>query len=300
VTSGSIVVLGGSGLVGSRVLERWNDDHAVVAPTHAELDVLDQPALHAFLQQARPRTVVNAAAWADVDGAEPERGNTDGQVYRLNVEYPRQLAHWCGEAGAHLIHLSTDYVFDGVSQDRPYSEQDPTNPLGWYAQTKWAGEQAVLQADQAACVARIEMPFTGQQHHKRDLARTIVVRLEAGQAIQGVTDQRITPVFLDDAVEALRKLAEARYSGIIHIAASDWTTPYAFGCWIARRLDLPAELVRPATFQHFAATRPAPRPQHSWLDVSRFAKEFGTTILRPVEAELASWVEQMTSVRSSS
>ena len=92
----SVVVLGGSGLVGSRVVELWADELEVIAPTHAQLDVLDADALAAFLASTPAPVVLNLAAWADVDGAEPERDNRDGRVFTLNTRYPTHLAHLCG------------------------------------------------------------------------------------------------------------------------------------------------------------------------------------------------------------
>jgi dTDP-4-dehydrorhamnose reductase len=240
------------------------------------------------------------AAWADVDGAEPERGNTGGHVYKLNVTYPRRLAELCGELHKYLVHVSTDYVFEGANDQRPYAEVDPTGPLCWYAETKYLGEQAVLRSGANVCVARIEMPFTGRDHPKRDLARTIVARLRAGQPVQGVKDQHITPVFLDDAAEAIRCLVEAPYTGIIHVAASTWTTPYAFAVSIAQRVRLNADLVEPVAFERFAATRAARRPQHPWLDVALFSRLFGDNVLRPVEQGLDAWAEQFSAVATKS
>jgi len=289
----AIVVLGGSGLVGSCLVECWATRAEVVAPTHGELDVLDPQALARFLEATRADTVVNLVAWANVDGAEPENGNTSGMVYRLNVELPGRLAAECSRLGKHLMHVSTDYVFDGTNAAAPYTETDPTRALCWYAETKLRGEHAVVEANSSACVARIEMPFTGRDHPKRDLARTILARLQQGLTIQGVTDQRITPVFLDDAAVALWQLAEARHAGVIHVAASDWTTPFEFAMSIARRRQLPTELIVPETFERFSTSRPARRPQHSWLDVTRFGGLFGSTILRPVAAELDAWTAQL-------
>jgi dTDP-4-dehydrorhamnose reductase len=298
VSKTDVLLLGGSGLVGSGARERWAEALRVDAPSHTQLDVLDGDALAAYLRQSRAEVVVNLAAWADVDGAEPERGQSDGRVYRLNVTFPERLAQLCGELRKHLIHVSTDYVFDGANAERPYKEDDPTRAVCWYAETKLGGEQAVLSAGASACVARIEMPYTGRQHAKRDLARTIVARVDSGQPIQGVTDQRITPVFLDDAADALSRLVDARYTGLIHVAAASWTTPFEFAVSIARRLGLDAALIQPATFERFAQTRPAPRPQHSWLDVSLFRSLFGDSILRPVEDALDAWVGQFQPVRT--
>lgn len=289
----SVVALGGSGLVGSRVTELWADAFEVIAPTHAELDVLDNRALAAFLAATDAAVVLNLAAWADVDGAEAERGNRLGRVYALNAQYPAGLASLCGELGKHLVHLSTDYVFDGTSLARPYREQDPTGPQGWYAETKLIGEQGVLSSGAQACVARIEMPFSAREHRKVDLARLCLARLRRGEPMIGVVDQRITPVFLDDAARALQLLVEARFTGIVHVAATDWTTPNRFAQAIAQRLGLDAGLVQPERFASFAAKRPARRPQHSWLDVSVFEERFGRGILRSPEAELDAWAEQV-------
>jgi dTDP-4-dehydrorhamnose reductase len=289
----SAIVLGGSGLVGSGLVELWSSDVEVIAPSHAELDVLDSDALASFVRRTQADIVVNVAAWADVDGAEAERGETNGRVYALNATYPGRLANLCAELNKLLLHVSTDYVFNGTKAERPYREHDETGPPCWYAATKWAGEQAIQASGAQACIARIEMPFTGRDHPKRDLARTISDRLRAGQPISGVADQRITPVFLDDAVAAFRVLAEARYTGIIHVAATDWTTPLRFAHSIAGRLSLNPELIQPESFARFSLQRVATRPQHSWLDVSQFADIFGENVLRPVESELDAWVEQL-------
>jgi dTDP-4-dehydrorhamnose reductase len=289
----SAIVLGGSGLVGSRLVELWASDVDVIAPSHAELDVLDSDALASFLRRTHADIVVNVAAWADVDRAEAERGDTHGRVYGLNVTYPGRLANLCGELNTHLVHVSTDYVFDGKNADRPYREADSTGPPCWYAETKWLGELAIQRSGVAAGIVRIEMPFTGRDHRKRDLARTLCDRLKDGQPITGVTDQKITPIFLDDAALAMRRLAEARYAGIIHVAAVDWTTPFRFAQSIARRLSLNPALIQPESFERFSVTRAATRPQHSWLDVSQFIDIFGENVLRPVESELDAWVEQL-------
>lgn len=289
----SIVVFGASGLVGTRLRELWTGRFEVLAPTHAELDVLDTSALAKFLRQARPEAIVNAAAWADVDGAEAERGDEHGRVYALNAAFPGALAALCQTHNTFLVHISTDYVFDGTNAERPYHEDDPTNPLCWYAQTKERGEHLVRQALPAACIARIEMPFTAQPHRKRDFARTCLARLQAGQELVGVTDQRITPVFLDDAVEALGRIVEQRYGGTLHLAPSTWTTPFEFASAIARKTGADQKAVRPEQFERFASQRAATRPQHSWLDVTRAQTVLGAGVLRSVEAQLDAWAAQL-------
>jgi dTDP-4-dehydrorhamnose reductase len=291
----SVIVLGGSGLVGSRLVELWADRFALSAPTHAQLDVLDHKALAGFLSRAQPQVVVNAAAWADVDAAEAQRGDQRGQVYQLNAAFPRQLAELCAVMDTQLVHVSTDYVFDGTNDQRPYREQDPIQPLCWYAQTKARGEELIRETSARACIARIEMPFTARPHPKRDFARTCLTRLQAGQELVAVTDQRITPVFLDDAVDALGRLIEQRVTGTVHLAASTWITPFDFARAIAARMGCSQDLIRPDSFEHFGAQRAAKRPQHSWLDITTARSLIGET-LKSVDEELAAWAAQLTVV----
>jgi dTDP-4-dehydrorhamnose reductase len=288
-----VLVLGGSGLVGARVIESWTDEFEVHAPTHAELDVLDETTLRRALEHSDAQVVLNFVAFADVDGAEAEQSNQHGRVYALNVGYPGALARACRATRKHLVHISTDYAFDGTRSERAYREDDPTRPLCWYARTKVLGEQAVQQHLPSACIARIEMPFTARPHAKRDLARLSADRLAARQPMQAVVDQRITPVFLDDAALALAHLARARTAGIVHVASTDSTTPYEFARGIAARLHHDAALVQSVRFEAFSTTRPARRPQHSWLDVSLFESLFGPGILRPQAEQLDAWAEQL-------
>jgi dTDP-4-dehydrorhamnose reductase len=292
-----VVVLGGSGFVGSRVVDLWRQAAAEVsAPSHAELDVLDPDQLAGFLEANEAEAVLNCAAWADVDGAEAEAGDRSGRVYQLNAAFPANLAARCRVLGVHLVHISTDYVFDGQSVERAYREDDPVQPLGWYAATKAEGERLVQEANPSACIARIEMPFSGLDRPKRDVARIFHTRLAAGQSVVGVVDQKITPLFLDDAARALRTLIEARHEGLIHVASTTHTTPYEYAHAIAARLGLNTELILAQTLAQFGGSRPAPRPQHSWLDVSRFEQQYGPGILRTVEAELDSFFEQRLAV----
>ncbi|MGI9147926.1 MAG: SDR family oxidoreductase [Chloroflexota bacterium] len=301
MSQNAVVVLGGSGLVGSRVLELWAEQAGLtlIAPTHADLDVLDADALSTFLRETHAPAVLNLAAWVDVDAAEAERGDAHGRVHALNAAHPQRLAGLCRELGQYLMHVSTDYVFDGTSADRPYREGDPTNPLGWYAHTKHQGEESVLNSGAMACVVRIEMPFGARAHPRSDFARICLRRLQAGEKILGVQDQRITPVFLDDVADALRLIGAKRFTGIVHVASAGWTTPYGFALAIAQRLGFDAELVVPKRFERFATTRAARRPQHSWLDVSRFADVFGGDVLRSPEAQLDAWVNQLATVAPS-
>jgi dTDP-4-dehydrorhamnose reductase len=142
------------------------------------------------------------------------------------------------------------------------------------------------------------MPFSPKGHRKLDFPRLCASRLRTGTEVVGVVDQRITPVFLDDCVEALAVLIEQRAPGVWHVAATDWTTPFDFARAVARNLHLNASLIVEDRFERFASFRPAPRPRDSWLNVSKFEREFGTGVLRSVEEELAAWAARLMRSRS--
>jgi dTDP-4-dehydrorhamnose reductase len=199
----------------------------------------------------------------------------------------------CAELGVYLLHVSTDYVFDGRKNSGPYAETDPPNPLSWYAASKLAGERGVLDSGAAASVVRIEMPYSSRPHHKLDFARLCVSRLRTGTEVVAVVDQRITPVFLDDAVEALARVVEQRLEGIVHVAGASWTTPFEFARGVASALNLDASLVTQERFERFATFRPAPRPQHPWLDVGKFEREVGAGVLRSVDESVHAWAAQV-------
>ncbi len=289
----SVLVLGGSGLVGTRFRELCRDSVKLLAPAHSQLDVLNTSELASSVDAHMPEAVVNLAAWADVDGAEPQRGDTSGTVFQLNAAYPGELAQMCAARNIYLLHVSTDYVFDGENDARPYREDDAPNPLGWYAQTKLDGERAIQASAAEACIARIEMPFTAQPFRKTDFARVCLSRLQRGESIAGVTDQRITPVFLDDAAATLFKLIELRATGVVHVASASWTTPYEFAHGIALRLGLNATPIHETSFEDFSKSRAAKRPRHSWLDVSKAQRLVGPRVLRSIDEQLDAWVAQV-------
>lgn len=275
-----ILILGGSGLVGSRFLELATE-YETLAPTHEELDLLDSAKLENYLDQTDAEIVINFAAYTNVDEAEKEKDNKDGVVYRLNVELPEVLAQNCLKLNKYLIHISTDYVFDGTKQT-PYIESDIPNPVNWYGTTKMLGEDAVKNVSPEFLIVRPEMPYSSHFDKKLDIARIFLKMLQEGKEITAVSDQKITPTYVDTLVEGLFSLMEVRPSGIYHLTSTDFTTPYDFAVMIAEKFGLNKALVKPTTFVEYNQTRTAKRPQNSYLDTSKFSTEFGEGILKSV------------------
>lgn len=279
-----LLILGGSGLVGSRFLELAKD-YNTVAPTHEELDLLDFKQLETYLAETDADIVINFAAVTNVDTAEEEKDNEDGMVYKLNVSLPKVLAQNCLSLNKYLIHISTDYIFDGTKQT-PYIEEDLPNPVNWYGTTKMLGEEAVKEISPGFLIVRPEMPYSSHFDKKLDIARIFLKMLKEGKEINGVSDQKITPTYVDTLVRGLFRLIEVKASGIYHLASTGFTTPYDFAVMIAEKFGLNKDLVKAVPFSEYNQTRIAKRPQNSFLDVSKFEIEFGKGILKTVSESL--------------
>lgn len=279
-----LLILGGSGLVGSRFIE-LSPDYNISAPTHEELDLLDFKKLETYLQTSDADIVINFAAFTNVDTAEEEKDNEDGMVYKLNVAMPKALAQNCASLNKYLVHVSTDYVFDG-KKPTPYVEDDLPNPVNWYGTTKMLGEDVVKESGAQYLIIRPEMPYSSHFEKKLDIARIFVKMLKEGNTINGVSDQKITPTYVDTLIYALQKLIEARATGIYHLASTDITTPYDLAVMIADKFALDKNLIKAVPFAEYNLTRTAKRPQNSYLDVSKFETEFGKGILRTVEESI--------------
>lgn len=278
-------------MVGSRFLE-LAADYNTVAPTHEELDLLDFVHLESYLERSDADIVLNFAAFTNVDEVEKEKDDKDGLVYKLNVKFPKSLAQNCSALNKYLIHISTDYVFDGKKQT-PYNESDMPNPVNWYGTTKLLGEDEVRDVSPEFLVVRPEMPYSAHFDRKLDIARVFLKMLKEGKEINGVSDQKITPTFVDTLVYGLFRLIEAKPGGIYHLASTDTTTPYNFAMMIAEKFGLDKNLVKPVASEEYNKTRTAKRPQNSYLDVSKFEAEFGKGILKTVSESIDEFKRQI-------
>jgi len=225
----------------------------------AELDIVDRQAVSAALADFRPDVVVNTAAYTAVDDAETDRD----RAYAVNAVGPARLAAEASRVGSKLIHLSTDYVFDGES-DRPYEVSDATRPRSVYGRTKLAGEQAVRKlAPELGYVVRAAWIYgaTGNNFVKT------MARLErAGDIIRVVDDQRGSPTWSTDLARALMELASsAAPAGTYHCTSEGDTTWYHFARAIFSELGADPDRVQPTTTDQFP--RPAQRPAYSVLSL---------------------------------
>jgi dTDP-4-dehydrorhamnose reductase len=253
--------------------------HSVRLAGRATADVGDRTGVDAFVRAFKPDVVVNTAAFTAVDAAEDDPAS----AFRVNRDGAANVAAAARDARALLIHLSTDYVFDGTKAS-PYVETDAPHPLNVYGASKLAGETAVLALDGTALVLRTSWVFSAEG---RNFVKTILRLASERQELRVVDDQRGTPTFAADLAQAIVTIAERvssatereKLGGVYHVAGSGDATWYRFACAIveaaADRNGPPTELRAIPTSDY--PTR-AKRPLDSRLDCSKAAREFGVRL----------------------
>ncbi len=261
-----LLVTGAEGMLGHDVRRAGERaGHELVLVDLPELDITDEAAVRAFFGEQRVEAVVNCAAWTDVDGAETHR-----ELARaVNAEGAGNLARAAAELDIPLVHLSTDYVFDGApprdpqGRPRPYLESDPTGPRSVYGQTKLEGEREVLTASPRHTVVRTAWLYGVDG---RNFVDTMLRLADEREAVQVVDDQVGSPTWSGHLAPAVLGLVERDVSGLVHLAGGGAVSWNGFAHEIFRQADRSCR-VEPATSEQMA--RPAPRPAYSVLESER-------------------------------
>lgn len=274
-----LLITGAGGQLGhDLVAHATAEGDEVVALTRAQLDIGDRDAVHATIVGARPDVVVNAAAWTAVDACEsdPERATRD------NADAVRWVREACDEVGAHLVHVSTDYVFDGTL-DRPYREDDATNPLSVYGRSKLAGE---IAAGPDATIVRTSW-VCGE--HGANMVKTVLRFMFERPTLSFVADQRGCPTFTADLAPLLRRLGLGGFSGVYHATNQGAVSWFEFVQDIVEAAGGDRAMVLPITTAELQPPRPAPRPANGVLENAALAAA-GVPLLRHYREPLAELV----------
>lgn len=249
------LVTGARGQVGTEVVRALSiHGRDVLALDSSRLDVGDRDAVLGTVTSYEPDVIVHAAAWTDVDGCESDID----RAFRVNGLAVRHLADGARRVGAHVVHVSTDYVFDGAS-DRPYVEWDAPNPLSVYGRSKRGGE---LELDASATLVRSSGVFSA---HGRNIVKTIVrLAVDNGDELRFVDDQRTCVTHAADLADVLVRLAIARAPGTYHVTNQGATTWYELARTVVALAGEDPARVHPISTASLG--RAAPRPAMSVLD----------------------------------
>jgi dTDP-4-dehydrorhamnose reductase len=281
-----VVVTGANGQLGTDVVRAWTaSGDTVLGLDRPGLDVTDRTAVLHLLTRERPDVVINCAAWTAVDACEsdPERAHRD------NAGAVAHLAEGCAAAGARLMQISTDYVFDGTKTG-PYVETDATNPQSVYGQSKLAGETAALALGDRATVVRTSW-VCGE--HGGNMVKTILRLAAAQPQLAFVADQVGHPTFTADLAPLLRRIARAELSGVIHATNQGAVSWFEFARAVVAASGRDPAMVSPIATADLQPPRPAPRPANSALD-NAVLRASGVELLRDFREPLAELVARLT------
>jgi dTDP-4-dehydrorhamnose reductase len=288
-----VLVTGALGLLGWKLSQAFDADPGfeVLATLNSSkenwaskipaetLSITDFGATAALLLSFKPEIVVNCAAYSKVDQAEKERE----AAYQVNAEAVGFLAQGVKRVGALLVHFSTDYIFDGKAG--PYSEESRPNPQGYYAKTKYWGEEKVKRVGCRHLVVRTNVLFgVHEAASKPNFFMWLVGELAAGRPVRIVSDQYNNPTLADNLAVLVKESVEKKLEGVINLAGRTYLSRYDFALRIARFFGYDHELVSPIGTA--AMKQPAPRPLLGGLVTER-AQRILKTPLFTVEEGLA-------------
>jgi len=267
-----ILITGAGGQVGLELQQaKWPEGIELLAYSHHEFDIADEGAIEWKITPSIG-LVVNAAAYTAVDRAETDREATS----RINALAPRLIAQRCAALNIPLVHVSTDYVFDG-SKGAPYVEDDPTTPLNHYGATKLEGERAVRAATKRHVILRTASVFSA---HGTNFVKTMIRLARERSSLKIVSDQASSPTAASDIAEAIVRIAHRIRSrsggelwGTYHFCGGPGVTWYNFAQAIfdvAGRRGVPAPELEPIPADQYPTT--AKRPRFSIMDCSKIQR----------------------------
>lgn len=266
-----ILVTGAAGMLGRAVTQAAEvRDVPVLGADQSDLDVTDLRLVRDVFQRVRPGAVLNLAAYTAVDRAETETAT----AMAVNRDGAANVAAASLEVGARMVHVSTDYVFDGRAR-QPYRPTDEPNPINQYGRTKWLGEQSVSTALDDHLIVRTSWVFAPWGNN---FVRTIAQLAQGDEPLRVVADQCGRPTSALDLAQVLLDLAWRNdVRGTLHFANSGSTTWHGLAQAIVEMLEQSGNFARPEVIPISTADlpRPAPRPAYSVLDTEAFTAVTG-------------------------
>lgn len=259
-----VAVIGSNGQLGTDVFEAFtNAGHDVVGLTHADMDVRDASAVEHAFARVRPDLVVNTAAMHNVEACEADPSS----ALEINATGARILAEASRRHGSALMHVSTDYVFDG-EKGTPYVETDQPRPLGVYGTTKLAGEQMIAEVLDAHYIVRTSGLYGHAPCRAKPRGNFVQLMLGLGRErgeVRVVTDEVVTPTYTADLAGQMVRIGESSRFGLYHATSQGETSWFDYAAAIFDLAGLTVTMT-PAQSGDFPAK--APRPKYSVLDNS--------------------------------
>ena len=235
--------------------------------TYASLDITNKAECDAVIDSFKPDVIIHGAAMTHVDQCEENKE----QAYALNVEGTANIASAAQRHGAHVVHISTDFIFDG--EDGPYSEDAKANPLSYYGETKLEAEHIIERLEHWSILRTVLVIGMAEDLSRSNIVLWAKGALEKGQAIHVVDDQFRTPTLAEDLAQGALLAADQRAQGVFNISGPDFMSIYELVERVAQHFDLSMDTVTKVSST--TLNQPAKRPPRTGFDISKARKELG-------------------------
>ncbi|MEE4242154.1 MAG: dTDP-4-dehydrorhamnose reductase [Desulfopila sp.] len=278
-----ILIVGFDGQLGTDCRALLAGDHQVFTPTLAELDLCAKDSIQTSISATKPDVVINCAAYTAVDNCEKEQE----LCKKINSDGPEHLARACAATGSRLIHVSTDYVFDGTRPiPQPYRENDPVNPLSSYGRTKLEGEKAVAAHCSDYVILRTAWLYSANgPNFLKTMLRLCLT--DPGVQRKVVNDQYGSLTWSHTLARQIALLLDSTVQGIVHTTADGYSTWYEAACTFLEKMAVSHNLVPCSTADY---PTPAPRPKNSIL-ANTVLDTKGISVFKNWQDDLSIFVE---------
>jgi len=269
----SVLVTGLSGLMGSRLQQLLADSYEFEnIDLTVGVDITDRKMVMEYIRQSQAHAVIHLAAFTNVSAAQEQNGDKRGVCYQVNVVGTENVVQACKETDKYLIHVSTDYVFDGKKTE-VYTEEDTPHPIEWYGQTKWWAEETVKDTLENFVILRIAYPYQAKPV-RPDFIASMKEKLIMNTLPPAFTDHVITPVFMDDLVQVCDYCLVHQPTGLYHAVGSSWHSDYEVALMVKDRFGLKAEVTKGNLEEYLKTAR---RPYQHTMNVSntKLTQDFG-------------------------
>ena len=289
-----VLVTGSAGLVGQQVVKDLSNSHQVFScyneskPEYGDsvkMDLKNREMISSILTEKKPDIVIHLGAMTGVDLCEKEKTSAS----EINTKATEIIAKECSKLNSFLVYVSTDYVFDGNLG--MYKEDDITNPLGFYGESKLEGEKVVQNFSTNWCIARTSTPF-GLHPTKKSFPMWVIENLQKQKQIDILIDQFTSPTYIPNLSRMLIEISERRITGIIHAAGASKISRYQMASMISDKLNLDGSLLKQISIDEMKWV--AQRPKDSSLDVSR-ASSILNEKPQKIEQSLNLFIDEMKS-----
>lgn len=282
-----VLVVGSRGMLGRDLANRLprlanlrSLSMEIIAATHEHMDITHEANTSRFIAQIKPEVIVNCAAFTNVDACETQQS----EAFAVNAAGARNIALAGQETGAKVVHVSTDYVFDGA-QYVPYTETDKPHPISIYGKSKLEGERAIQEISDNYAIVRTAWLYG---HWRKNFVTTILDLGRKNRTVSVVTDQCGCPTYTADLSYALGNIISLDLRGLYHVTNTGTCSRYE---WAKKIFELTGDHVSVLPLKTADYKRAAPVPQNSSLDCTKYTTASGQR-MRPWQEALEEYVSK--------